>query len=212
MNPASENRTELCPAFTVLVGILLLLLLTLYGPLNIARMPLHSLALPLDSRIPFVGVFVVPYLSYFLYLLVAVVVLWRRQKEPALARFLLAAVLVLAAAYVTYAYFQTVVERPDVAGADLFSRMVRYVYHFDQPYNVFPSLHAALSTLAVLCLYRRTPGAWFLAAWGLLIAISTVFVKQHYVLDVLAGAALAVAAFSASRHALPVTGRPATAE
>ena len=66
----------------------------------------------------------------------------------------------------------------------------------DPPYNCFPSLHVAhsfVSALTCLRLHRRLGGVALVAAS--LVGLSTLFTKQHYVVDVVAGAALAYAAY-----------------
>jgi membrane-associated phospholipid phosphatase len=76
--------------------------------------------------------------------------------------------------------------------------LVALEYRLDEPYNLFPSLHVAISWLAWLaCRDRVRPRALFLAV-VVAISISTVFVKQHYIVDVVAGVALAVAAWAAA--------------
>ena len=95
------------------------------------------------------------------------------------------------AAYLVYGFYQTYVPRPVLNGTDFFTALLHTVYSSDQPYNAFPSLHAGFSILAVLSLNRSMPGYKALVVWGILIAVSTVFVKQHYVLDVLGGSLLA---------------------
>ena len=102
--------------------------------------------------------------------------------------------LVFALSYACYFFLQSYIERPALTGDDTFSRMIRDVYDGDQPYNDFPSLHASLSTLVAVHWLRvdRRVGT-FVALWAALIVLSTVFVKQHYVADLVAGALLAFA-------------------
>jgi membrane-associated phospholipid phosphatase len=83
-------------------------------------------------------------------------------------------------------------ERPVVTGSGTTFELVRLLYRLDAGWNVFPSLHVAHSVLVTL-LYlqhdrRRSP---LVAAGTALIALSTVLVKQHYIVDVPAGALLA---------------------
>ncbi len=62
----------------------------------------------------------------------------------------------------------------------------------DTSANCFPSLHVATSVMAALCSAKADAFvgriAWLIA---LLIAASTLLVKQHYIVDVIGGAALA---------------------
>ena len=70
--------------------------------------------------------------------------------------------------------------------------LVEYTYSIDTNTNVFPSVHI-LGVVAAVAAVWNTPrlqkGAWRWgsALYGALIIVSTVFVKQHAVVDVLSG-------------------------
>ena len=71
------------------------------------------------------------------------------------------------------------------------------LYGADPPYNCFPSLHVAhsfVSALAVIGVHRRLGAIALISA--ALVAASTLFTKQHYVVDVVAGVALALMAYA----------------
>jgi len=70
------------------------------------------------------------------------------------------------------------------------------VHGLDPPWNCMPSTHCAVSLLAGLALWEanRKLGTWGLAT-ALGIAVSTTLTKQHYVVDVLAGYALALSIY-----------------
>lgn len=90
--------------------------------------------------------------------------------------------------------------------------------YLDRPYNHLPSLHVTLSWLAVHAAQgpRRSRVGLAVVASG--ISVSTLFVKQHFVVDVVAGYALAwgawklaaVSGSGASKRATPPTGRATT--
>ncbi|HEX6060966.1 MAG TPA: phosphatase PAP2 family protein [Candidatus Limnocylindria bacterium] len=146
---------------------------------------------PLDDLIPVVGPFAVPYVSLrpFIYLSAVLFLLFRVRIYRSAA---VSMIVVLVVSYAFYAFLQTYIDRPAIPGDDLFSRMIRDVYASDQPYNDFPSLHASLSTVFAIHWLRvdRRLGVP-IAIWAALIVLSTVFVKQHYVPDVVAGVVLA---------------------
>ena len=76
--------------------------------------------------------------------------------------------------------------------ADL-PKAIAFIRSIDLPYNVFPSLHVALSSIIMLHLYRifGTRGRLFLAFWLVALIASVILTHQHHVADVL-GAALLV--------------------
>jgi len=163
---------------------------------------------PLDDLIPVVGPFAVPYVSLrpFIYLSAVLFLLFRVRIYRSAA---VSMIVVLVTSYAFYAFLQTYIDRPAIIGDDLFSRMIRDVYASDQPYNDFPSLHASLSTTFAIHWLRvdRRLGLP-IAVWAALIVVSTVFVKQHYVPDVVAGVLLASVT---SWWSLRVLARPGSA-
>jgi membrane-associated phospholipid phosphatase len=70
------------------------------------------------------------------------------------------------------------------------------LYGSDPPYNCFPSLHVAHSFVSAVTVHRvhRGVGRWAVVCASL-VAVSTLFTKQHYVLDVIAGMLLAGVAY-----------------
>jgi membrane-associated phospholipid phosphatase len=170
---------------------------------------------PVDDLIPVVGPFVIPYVSLrpFIYVSALVFLLFRVRIFRSAA---LSMTVVLLISYAFYVFLQSYIDRPVLGGDDLFSRMIREVYASDQPYNDFPSLHASLSTIFAIHWWRvdRRIGVP-VGIWAALIVVSTVFVKQHYIADVIAGVLLAsVASFAslrllAGRGAASGSDRPA---
>jgi len=69
----------------------------------------------------------------------------------------------------------------------------RFLYSIDSEANCFPSLHVALAWLSALSLRdeRRKAGALAMV-WAALISISTLTTKQHYFVDLVGGAGLAL--------------------
>lgn len=80
---------------------------------------------------------------------------------------------------------------------DLSERFLALVQSFDDRSNSFPSMHVSVATLTTLHLVPQL-GAW---AWAfpVLIAVSCLFTKQHYVIDVPAGALLGWGVFELYR-------------
>jgi membrane-associated phospholipid phosphatase len=71
-------------------------------------------------------------------------------------------------------------------GASL--RFLALVQKFDAASNSFPSMHTSVATLTALHLVPHL-GPWSYV-FPILIALSCLFTKQHYVVDLPAGAAL----------------------
>ena len=72
-------------------------------------------------------------------------------------------------------------------------RALAYYYEIDPPVNLFPSLHCANAVLAACMAHKLSRRAgWLISACALLVVLSVVLVKQHYVADAVAGVALAL--------------------
>ena len=70
------------------------------------------------------------------------------------------------------------------------------LYDADPPYNCFPSIHVAHAFVSALTCYRVHRELGIAATLGAsLVAVSTLYAKQHYILDVIAGILLASAAY-----------------
>lgn len=83
-------------------------------------------------------------------------------------------------------------------GVTLSERFLRFVQKFDSPLNCFPSMHVSVAMLTALyCLPTLGPWAWL---FPVLIGISCLFTKQHYLIDLPPGAALGYAAYWLTHH------------
>jgi membrane-associated phospholipid phosphatase len=74
-------------------------------------------------------------------------------------------------------------------------RFLAFIQRFDAASNSFPSMHVSVAMLTALHLYSSL-GPW-VVTFPFLIALSCLFTKQHYVIDLPAGAALGWVAFHA---------------
>lgn len=72
-------------------------------------------------------------------------------------------------------------------------RFLALVQRFDARSNSFPSMHTSVATLTALHLYPHA--GLVVVLFPVLIALSCLFTKQHYLLDLPAGAALGGVAF-----------------
>jgi len=84
----------------------------------------------------------------------------------------------------------------EISGNTLSVKFIRLVQRYDQTSNCFPSMHVSVATLTALHMMNNAP------AWGywpvlfpLLIALSALYTKQHYLADLLPGALLGWLAF-----------------
>lgn len=159
-----------------------------YGVLNRPGNHVYSLATPLDSMIPFVPVFIIPYVLWYPFISGALIALAFKDKRTYFQT-LIALCSGLVISYIFFALFQTAIERPNIQGEKgfLFTR-VDYIYHNDQPYNCFPSIHVLTSYLILRGTRVFGRAIWAMtSAFSIVIIVSTVLVKQHVVVDIAGG-------------------------
>jgi membrane-associated phospholipid phosphatase len=154
----------------------------------------HRLDIALDRELPFSPPWVFVYVTFYLF---AFSPLLYTRRAPWFRRVFAAMGVTMAVTYVVFLVFPTrEVLRPTLDGATGFTMwFLRLVYGGDGGYNCFPSMHVGLSHLAAWTLRdvdrKVAPWAWALA---ILISVSTLLLKEHYLVDVVAGALLAFAA------------------
>ncbi len=162
---------------------------------------IHS---PLDDRIPFIEYFVVPYFMWFGYIAFNMISLYLKDRRTylSISVFLMIGMTVMLVVSFVFPNIQYL--RPQVMPRNnLFTRMVAHLYKTDTPTNICPSIHV-YNTVAVMLGLWRTDSSMHRKAFripmniiGVLIILSTMFIKQHSVLDVAAAFGLSYASYLA---------------
>jgi len=169
---------------------------------------LHMPALALDRALPVRPAWSLVYGSLYFAMFLPLVVV---RREEQIRRTLQAYLALWFVAYAVFLAYPTVLPRPSRAeiGGGFCAWALRIVYSWDGPYNCFPSLHVAQSYLAAMTCYRVSRGIGLAAgAWATLVAVSTLYTKQHYVADVIAGALMAWAAYGVFLRGCPRAAVP----
>lgn len=192
-------RQALARPYRVTLPMVLLVSLVPVYLLIAARAPggaAHAPALGLDRLLPLVPTWALVYGALYAFLIVLPVFVV--QREELIRRTVWAYLTVWIVAYLCFLVYPTVAPRPDtVTGKGFAVWGLRFLYDADPPYNCFPSLHVAHSFVSALAAYRVHRTLGFVAiACAALVAISTLFTKQHYVVDLIAGILLALAAYT----------------
>ncbi len=151
----------------------------------------------IDDLIPFCEWFFVPYLLWFLYMIIPGFYFLKKDPE-AFENYLLSMFMGFFASTLIISIFPTGQDlRPAVFTNDnIATRIMTWIYAFDTNTNVFPSMHV-VGALAVAVaigksktLRHNTFIQIFSPIWCLFIIMATVFLKQHSFMDVLAAAAV----------------------
>ncbi len=151
--------------------------------------PVHC---ALDDIIPFCEWFFIPYMFWFVFLIGTLAYTFFYDVEV-FRKMMYFIIFTYGVTIVIYMFFPTCQElRPGEFLRDNFlTRAVADFYEFDTNTNVCPSIHVLGSFAAMFALWdckKLQKPAWKIAAFvaAVAISVSTVFVKQHSVIDVAA--------------------------
>ncbi|MDP8099110.1 dual specificity protein phosphatase family protein [Pasteurella atlantica] len=165
----------------------------LYGSANqLAHItaPHHSLAFEWEKKIPFIDIFIFPYMSSDLLFALVLLLPQSRFKLRVLTTRITVLILVSVLFFV-FLPFSFSFEKPqDVSFKFLFD-----ILQADLSYNQMPSLHISLA-IVLFDSFKQTIKSNFIKMvmliWICLICLSTLFVYQHHFMDIPTGAALAL--------------------
>lgn len=145
--------------------------------------------LSIDTLIPFSPSAVWLYLSFFLIVPLGYL-LTPRSHLPWLTRAMQLSAL---GAGMVYLLWPTTMAYPPLVGNGVSSWLLGWLVYVDSSQNCFPSLHAALTILAVWAISARRR-RWITAAsvvWALAIAFSILQLRRHLFIDLVGGTLLA---------------------
>ena len=157
-----------------------------------------SLETPLDTALPFLAPFVLFYVLAFVqwglnYLLIA------RDSKELCYRFAFGNIIAKLICLFFFVFLPPPLARPEVTGTDLCNRLVRLIYTFDPPVNLFPSIHCLESWCCIRASFllkksnRPYQTATLIMSLG--VFASTLFIKQHVIADVFGGIVVFEAGF-----------------
>jgi membrane-associated phospholipid phosphatase len=120
------------------------------------------------------------------------------HQQELFQRTVLAYLMIWLLAFACFIAYPTIGPRSARFDGDGFSAWaLQVIYASDHRYNCLPSLHVAQCFLAAFACFRVHRGVGYACmAWAFLVGLSTIYTKQHYVLDVVTGALLAGAAYA----------------
>lgn len=147
-----------------------------------------------ETGIPFIPVLIIPYMSIDLFFAGSTVLCGTRGELRALVKRIVFAILISAVGFLLFP-LRFAFSRPEVPGG--LGAIFSMLSAFDQPYNLVPSLHISLLASIWPVYHRHTAGLlrWAINGWFVLVGLSTLFIYQHHVIDVLSGALVAVCCF-----------------
>lgn len=161
----------------------------------------------LDYLIPIVNIFIIPYVWAYAFWAIQPMVVSNCEKQH-FADYMAANLIACVAGTLALAFFPTYMDRVEEGlylvseNPTFFEKLRLFWYSLDgsrMAYNLLPSFHCINSTLCYLGVAKRKEIPLWFRIYSLITAIlifaATVFVKQHYILDVITGIPLGIIAF-----------------
>lgn len=163
------------------------------------------LDLSIDRAIPCVPAWQYVYALVYLFLVLPAFVV--RDKEL-LARICCAYGMSMVVSFAAFLLVPVTMDRPVVPVTDFTTWLLRLQYQIDGPNNCFPSIHLSIAFCCALGVTKadRKQGPWLLAI-AAAIGLSTLFVKAHYLADVIGGIAVAVVSYWVWIRPYPILDR-----
>ena len=198
MTMKDGNKLEVVKKFILERKYALWLLLWLayglwYALLNRFQTHCHLIHMAVDDKIPFLPVFSVFYVMWYLYIAFALLLTLIKSKRDFLVMCCLIFLALFSSLIVCTIYPSMHDLRPadSEMGTSFFADVVRWHYNHDEPRVILPSMHcivAIVITVGLIC-SDTCKGNWIVRILcpilSVLIMLSTVFIKQHSFADVL---------------------------
>lgn len=153
----------------------------------------------LDYKIPFCEWFVIPYVGWYVLIVGSLLyfVLYNVQNFKRLQVFIIVCQVVAMIIYIVFPNYQPL-RLGEYPRDNILTDFVALIQTADTNSNVCPSLHVAISIgISSIWLKEESAKAWFkvfIVIFSVLVCLSTVFIKQHSVVDGYAAIALSVLA------------------
>lgn len=160
-----------------------------YGILNNSNRGVYTLVTEFDKSVPFLAVFSIPYMVWYPFIIICLIYMCFKNREL-YYKSLSSIVISLIISYIIFFFFQTTVPRPEVIANDTFSGIVKFIYSTDNPYNCFPSIHVITTYIVMRYMLNNEVKNnriinIIVTILGILIILSTEFIKQHVLLDII---------------------------
>jgi membrane-associated phospholipid phosphatase len=179
-------------AFAVSAGLSVLFLVVYSGCNWITgqRGQVGSFYFQWERGIPFVPFMILPYMSIDIFFVAAPFLCRTDEELRIFSRRVVAAILIAGLCFLLFP-LRFAFARPHASG--WLGAIFDWFRGMDSPFNLLPSLHAALLLLLVDLYARNLRGVFLFAAmlWFFLIGLSPLLTYQHHVVDIVGGFVLA---------------------
>lgn len=161
----------------------------------------HLLKSKIDDNIPFISHFIYFYISWYL-MLVLIPFIFYKKDEKCFRNYMICSNVSIIIAFIIYFLYPTSIIRSTIPLTGFSGFITEIIYTIDTPIlNCFPSMHCQLCFIYIFsilsCKNISKKAKFGIILWSLLVVVSTLFVKQHVLLDVISAFVLSITIFIA---------------
>ena len=164
---------------------------------------LHSVNIYFDDKIPFLSFFVIFYVVWYALLILVPVMLYYKDYSK-IREYAYVYCICGIISTIIFFIFPTTVTRAIVEETNISNKVVKYIYTLDNPpLNCFPSLHALESMLWIFYVgfnnkfSKKTRFIITIICFGII--LSTLFIKQHALVDIIGAFLVLVIGYNISK-------------
>lgn len=177
--------------FLISIASLMLSQAFLYWFLKLFQNNPNYIFFPIDQKIPLIPNFIYIYNTFYPFIFFAFYYLFKND-EKIYFKGIIAGIIGFLLCDIIYLFYPTIMPRPIIPETTNFitNFVLRTTYFFDTPaLNCFPSIHC-LFCFQIIFSFLKTKSInninkTLIIIYSLLIILSTVLVKQHYVVDII---------------------------
>lgn len=150
-----------------------------------------DISISLDNILPLIPIFILPYIYWYVYVPVGFIKFHKTDRQLYMKLFLML-IIGMCTSYIIYYFFPTQYPRPTINDGGILNYLINKIYSADKPFNCFPSLHVYVTYLVMRFTPLKGNKKYFIytQVTGILIILSTLFVKQHFILDIVGSMAI----------------------
>ena len=177
-------------AFVPIIGCVLINAITYFGTRIITTGRYHyDVSILLDDRIPFVPFMITFYILAFVSWFVGFVVIGRESRQVCY-EVCVAEQIAKILCMIAFIVIPSTIVRPEITGDGIFEWLTNLIYKIDSPDNLLPSIHCLENWIcfrgAMRCKKVGTGYRISMFVSAILVFASTLMVKQHVFMDVVA--------------------------
>jgi membrane-associated phospholipid phosphatase len=150
----------------------------------------YDLSIFIDEILPFIPFFVLFYILAYVQWGMNYVVHSRIGKEQ-FYHIVTADIIAKLLCMICFILLPTEITRPQVPEGGIWNFLTKLIYSLDTPRNLFPSIHCLESWIAFrAALMMKGAPRWYAPLQlfvSAMVFLSTVFIKQHFFVDIIAG-------------------------